>query len=560
MNFLQAPGTPANPPSGINRIALGVFALALLVRIIYISLIAGTGCLAINQDSLTDMESFHGWAVQIQAGDWTGRQEFHPYHPWQRAIATESEWLGWYGPRVFHQDPLYPYLIALVYTVAPAVPMSMIGVQLLLGALTAAGISLLAARLFGTRAALASGLLAALYAPFIFYESLLLRDTLLVTLTTFFLLWLEKTRHRPSPARWTILGAIAGTIYLTKASILLFVIFLAVWLAVTREISSRRKAAALFCAGFIIAVLPAVVRNVAVGAPPLKTTTRGAIEFINGNNPYHRGIGWFDGDDPRVSAYARDVLHRSDARLVSTIAIVLESWRGRLPELAGLQFRKLAYLFAPFEMPNNASFSYFRLNSPVLGAGLPTFWIVSPLAMLGLIVTAPSYRRLAPHYAFLGIGFLVTVAFYVIARFRIPFLPLILVFAGAGALALVELARTRRWSRLLMAVGLVVSLLALNTATTYPDQALVTPQDYVVASRDFAARGELERASAELDAGLEIFSGITPLWISAARLREDLGDFSGAIRAWEEVSKLHPRDAGAEAQIQRLKSKNNTAP
>src|SRR5262249_36335006 len=151
-------------------------------------------------------------------------------------------------------------------------------------------------------------------------------------------------------------------------------------------------------AGFALLLLPAVARNVAVGAPALKTTTRGAIEFINGNNPWHPGTGWFDGDDAPVTDYAREVLVRTKGSLPATTAAVVATWRGRLGDLAALQGRKLAYLLAPFEMPNNASYAYFRANSPILRAGLPTFYVLSPLAALGLLVSLPRWRDFLPHY------------------------------------------------------------------------------------------------------------------------------------------------------------------
>ena len=535
--------------------ALFILGLALAVRLLYGGMIADTGCLAINHDSISDMETFHRWALAIASGDWLGRADFHPYHPWQVGIAPESTWLSWYGPRVFHQDPLYPYFVALVYLFAPREPFSVIVVQFLLGALTSAGVYLLGRRLATERAAFTAGILAAVYGPFLYYESLLLRDTLLVTLTVGFLLTLERVRRAESALGWGSCGAIAGAIYLTKPNILVFLPLLAAWMVWGGEVRRRRAAVSALAIGFVLALTPAVARNVAVGAPPLKTTTRGAIEYINGNNPYHPGIGWFDGDDVRVTGYARDLLSRTHGRLLGTIAEVMRTWRGRYGDFAALQLRKLLYLLAPFEMPNNASYAYFRTNSPVLRAGLPTFYVLSPLAALGLIVSAGNWRRHLPHYLFLLAGGAATVAFYVIARFRIPYVPSLLVFAGIGLDGLLTFGQARKLASLAGGAALVAVLLVVNTATNYQDVELVRPQDYVIASESYAERGDLSRAVAELDRGVAVFREFAPLQVYAGRMRERAGDLDGALRAYQEAQRIDPGLREAAEAIFRLSTR-----
>jgi len=544
--------TAARPRAIRPRAVLVVLVAALLIRAVYALFLADTACLAINDDPITDMEAFHTWASRIAAGDWLGRVDFHPYHPWQRAIGSEAEWLDWYGPHVFHQDPLYPYALAVVYLVAPATAWTVALIQMLLGALTAAGICLLAGRMLGARAGIAAGLLAAFYGPFLFYESLRLRDTLLVSLTTAFLLLIEEARRRRSASWWAAAGAAAGAVYLTKPNVIAFIPLLAAWIFLSRSVPRPGRAAAALLGGMALAIAPAVARNVAVGAPPLKTTTRGAIEFINGNNPYHPGTGWFDGDDARVTAYARDTLRVTRAKLLPTIRVVLDSWRGRMGQLAALQIKKLGFLLAPFEMPNNASYGYFRENSPVLGAGLPTFLVVSPLAALGLLVSARRWRALMPHYIFLAVGAATTVAFYVIARFRIPYMPLVLAFAGAGAAGLAEMAASRRWRQLAAAAGLAGLLLAVNAAFNYPDDDLVRPQDFWVSSRTYASRGETGRALREIEAGLRLFPEMATLWIQSAEVREAMGDPGAALQDWRRARALDPESPRIRRAIERL--------
>ncbi len=545
---------PARSAVPLIRRTAAVFLLALAVRLLYLASISGTGALAINGDPISDMETFHRWALHIVAGDWLGREEFHPYHPWQRGITSEETWKQWYGPRVFHQDPLYPYFVAVIYSVAPRHPLSVIVVQLLLGAAAAAGVFLLASRLVPPRAALVAGVLAALYGPLLFYESLLLRDTLLVFLTTAFLILLEEARRRHALAWWAAAGMAAGAAYLAKPNIAVSLPLLVIWLFASGETARAGRASLALAAGFGLCIAPAVARNLVVGAPPFKTTTRGAIEFLNGNNPYHGGTGWFDGDDPRVTAYAGPILERTRARLLPTIAEVMKSWRGRAGEFLLLQLRKAGYLLAPYEMPNNASFAYFRMKSRVLGAGLPTFYGIAPLALLGLVAMAPAWKRLLPHYLFLASGMAVTVAFYVIARFRTPFLPLILVFAGAGVDYLLQRASARAWKPLAASMLLLVSGLAINTAANYPDRDLVRPQDFWIASEAFAAEGDPLRAAMELEAGVRLIPSSPGLLLECGKAWEAAGEPARALAAYREAHRLEPRSAEVAERIRRIEA------
>lgn len=587
---LTTPSGISYPPPMVRRRAFLVLAIALVVRIVYQIQVAGTACLAINLDPISDMETFHRWALTIAGGDWLGIGDFHPFHPWQEAIASEKTWLAWYGPHVFHQDPLYPYSMALIYLLAPRVPMSVILVQHLLGVLTAVGVYLLGRRLVSELAGLAAGLTAAVYGPFLFYESLLLRDAALVPLTTAFLLCLEEARERQLPRWWLLTGCIAGAIYLTKPNILIFLPLLVAWIllagndrkarrsngAAAPEIASgsgeprcrgRLGSVGALAAGFVIALAPAVARNVIVGAPPLKTTTRGAIEFINGNSPYHPGVGWFDGEDERVTAYAREILTATRLRLLPTIAAVAGTWRENMTGFVSLQLKKLAFLLAPYEMPNNESYAYFRMNVPILRWGAPTFYAISPLAALGLIVTFDRRRRLLPHYLFLIAGGAATVAFYVIGRFRIPYMPLILVFAGAGMAWLIECAGPgdgerrsskdlpaagRRFGKPIAALGLVGALLALNSAASYPDEDQVRPVDFIVAAEAYLSRGETARAVEEIDRGRGIFPEFAPIHADGGRVHERAGDAPGALAAYRQALAIDPSSVEAREGLRRV--------
>jgi hypothetical protein len=561
----KAPATAAPPRRAVHhadpgawRLALALFGAAILVRAAYLAAVHGTACLDINLDPISDMEAFHRWALSIVSGDWLGRSNFHPWHPWQEAVAPRSQWEAWYG-NVFHQEPFYPYLLAVVYSLAPRSPSSMIVLQAILGAAGCAFTGLAARRVAGEGAGLAAGLLAVFYGPFLYYESLLLRDAFLIPLHAL-MLWLvlEAWSRRGADGEtrwWGAAGAVMGLSFLTKASILPFtitLIALAVWRARAGGPRERWRGALAIAGAFCLVASPLVARNVVVGAPWLQTTTRGPIEFINGNNPWHPGIGWFDGDDARVSAYARETLAASGGRLFPTIRRVVGGWSGRSGAFVWLQVRKLGYAFAPFEMPNNASYAYFRSNVGLLRRATVSFLWVAPLAALGALVSWRRAALLVPVYALLALGTATTVAFYVIARFRAPLMPGILLFAGIGAWSLVDWARRRRLAGLSAGAGMVLVLAAVNAAHTYPDGDLIRPQDHIISIASYRARGETERALREAHEGRARFPGFGLFWRESGLLEMALGRTDDARSSLREALSRDPRDAEARSALERL--------
>lgn len=528
----------------MTRILL-IVAIAIAVRGIYLGVVTRTACLAINHDPISDMDTFNRWALTIAGGDWLGRSDFHPFHPWQAAVAPKEQWDAWYG-HTYHQEPFYPYQLALLYTILPPGILTVVVAQMLLGAAGCVFVYLAARRVAPEGAALAAGILSALYGPYLYYESLLLRDSVLIPLHAALLWTVLEARHRSRGRGWWLAaGVLAGMAFLTKASILPFVallVCLVLWERREQVWKRRVTGPALMTAAFLVTFLPCVARNVAVGAAPLKTTTRGPIEFINGNNRWHIGIGWFDGDDRKVSDYARRVLAQADGRLLPTILAVIGDWKGNLKGLLALQARKLGYFLAPFEMPNNASYSYFRIRCPLLRF-LPSFFWVLPLAAAGAVASASRWRDLLPVHLFLVCGVATTVAFYVIARFRAPLMPAAMILAGLGAHALVTTFRDRRAGRGALLLTLIGALFLVEGRTDYPDRALVRPQDFLISIEEFRHRGAMELALHEATEGRAQFPSFPEFPKESGLLYLSLGRRAEGVEALKAALALDPSDA-----------------
>ena len=156
------------------------------------------------------------------------------YHAWAERIVAD----GPGAEPVFHQSPLFPFLVAGVYALVPdhLRPASVTGVQVLLSSAAMALLVPLGRRLFGSTACgVAAALLALLHAPFVFYALKLLPTTLALATQVLGLLALARARGSARAGPAAAAGACWGLAVLARAEMLLFVP-LALWFLLRRHV------------------------------------------------------------------------------------------------------------------------------------------------------------------------------------------------------------------------------------------------------------------------------------------------------------------------------------
>jgi hypothetical protein len=140
----------------------------------------------------------------------------------------------------------------------------------------------------------------------------------------------------------------------------------------------------------------------------------------------------------------------------------LKRW-GNAP-LASLHllFRKLALLTHRAEIPDNQDIEFVRIvAAPALGWGIITFGIVFPLAAVGL-GRVPRTRFWWFLVLSTTLGLLATSLFFVVGRYRVPWVPGLVLLGSAGLVDLARLARLGDWRGIAWragALGLPAALL-----------------------------------------------------------------------------------------------------
>ena len=316
-------------------------------------------------------------------------------------------------------------------------------------------------RFFSRRVGFITGLLLALYAPAIFFDSLVQKsvlDVLFICLT----LWIVSgivTGDARQPWRWWWLGLGIGALGLTRENALVLAAVSLAWILVGRRVAGRVRVAAAgaFVLGLTLVLLPVVLRNNIVGGGGFYvTTSQFGPNFYIGNNPsadgtymplrFGRGAPEYERQD------AIELAERAAGRPL-TPAEVSRYWRDRaldyitsdpwdwLPLLG----RKLALLSNATEsLDTESQETYAEWSTPVrLAAHVGHFGILVPLAAFGVWAAWPQRKRLGILYAMTLAYAVSVVIFYVFARYRFPMVPFLVLFAAAGLASLPRFVRAR---------------------------------------------------------------------------------------------------------------------
>lgn len=447
--------------SAVVLAAVAVFLVALGVRIAYQASYRANVGLDMSELPEVDQKVFRTTAAQIAAGDILLREPVRPYHWWYERIAPAERFAAWYGPGTFHQSPLYSYGLAACFRLFGERTDIVLRLQAVLGALTAVLVLLIAVRFMPLWAATGSGLAMALYAPAVMFDSVLLRAGLVTLLAAGLLLALVRLQEDPGRRRlWAVAGFVFGLSILAKPNIFLFFPVAVIWMGLIARrarVEHPVRCFAIFLIAFAAPLLPAAARNIAVGAPITSLTTRGPYAFVNGNASASTGVGWFAEETQKelLDGQAREILNRTEAGLLDTVLATVATHRDDPLGFVTLQLRKAAALFNAHEVPNNVRFHVLERMVPLLG-WLPAYWLVAPLAAVGLLL-ALRRREMWVLLLFVIVYSTATILFYVIGRFRLPMVPVVMVLAGLGATGLVDAVRRRHWAGIVAGVAVIAA-------------------------------------------------------------------------------------------------------
>jgi 4-amino-4-deoxy-L-arabinose transferase-like glycosyltransferase len=502
----SAPSSASFTSESISRRAtlFGLLiAAATGIRLLYFVQLNGTPVIEMQRWSQTDMHYYDEWAQQIAAGDWLSSNVRVPMHRWHREVAQQYFsthpdaraaltgeiareklaidpeallWSRWMHVPQFYQDPLYAYLIAVTYRTLGRDARYVLLWQAAAGVGSVILICVLARRYFGNAVAAVAGVVAVFYAPLLFYELLLLRDSLIV-FTSLLLIWLTDTALRHGGwGRYAVLGATLSLACLLKSSFLLLDVGIVAGLVVSFR---RRWPQALgplsgLTMGALAAFAPLAARNVMVGVPALSLAQSGPLTFVASNDVSYRPDVGFGINTPLLAAF----LGETDGGWRAAVTGVVRSQSAG--NYAGMVWRKWDRLWHWYEIPNNENFYYVRAQAPLL-SWLPfTFWACAPLGLLGLVLGFKRRHDAWPLYLLVAFSAAPVIIFYVLGRLRLPVVAALIPFAAVTVVEFARALRAQRIARLLVIAGTVMTLVLWTGRPLADDQVLIRMADWIL--------------------------------------------------------------------------------
>ncbi|HXV14149.1 MAG TPA: glycosyltransferase family 39 protein, partial [Candidatus Krumholzibacteria bacterium] len=390
------------------------------------------------------------------------------HHEWALDLVAG----GTPGTDAFFRGPMYPYFLAALYKMSGSSIAFAVFIQHLIGALTAGVVYLTARELFSRSVSLVAGLAVALYWVLVYMEGDLLLETLFIFFNSLTLLFLTMGIRRRRLWLLAAGGFALGIATITRPSVMVFfpAVPLALWLAWKRRPEGRGWVAqsivvAVACA---IPILPVMIRNYAVAKAVVPVGASGGVNFWIGNNPVSDGstaivpgtrADWWGGYEDAIAMAEKDVGKKLKLAEVSDYYFKkgFDYIRGNPSEATAHMAKKFQMFWGAGERANDKYIYFFWHLAKMKYVPLPGFWLVAPLAILGGVLLWRRRSDLSMLYLFVGLYSVGVIAFFVNARFRLPIVPILCLFAAYGGVYVWRAFREKQF-------GLVKALLVVAAA------------------------------------------------------------------------------------------------
>lgn len=519
----------------------------------------------------------------------SGNPEFsHPiYDPeynayWARALAT-GDWTvppGIPDPEIrttpHGRPPGYPWFLTGVYMLFGVNDFAPRIIQMGIGVLNALLLYFIGRKMFGATAGFFAGMFMASYWVFPYFEGLLTYPAVAVFLLLALILTLLQWQDDLKLWRTVLFGMLIGGFALFRPNGLLMMPFLLAWmtwLCRRRRLSFRRTASSLALAvcACVCTLAPPFIRNYIVAGDIVFLSSYGGINLYVGNHPKASlvepripelmeiaGIEhWSCFDYPAIvrglaAAQGKESIKYSEANRYfyrKAFTFIKEDPGRFLRNFA----RKTLLLFGPHEITNDTVMEYDKRYSKVLGK-LPGFPWVLALFLFGLfafMADIPARMRGEQDMTLTAGALLLlifcsyafsVVIYFVAGRYRVPLIPIMLLFAAFGAARLIDCFRHRRCKSALagLAVLMILVPLAHHDFTGYKPSPGTWHLRRAMA---YTAGGNVTRARESYQRALDCGSQSSVIFANLGRLHFENGETQAGIDMYRACLSRNPNNA-----------------
>lgn len=477
-----------------NAAVIFLFLLSLALSMTYFFQAVNSPVMNMHKWDNSDMHFFDAWAKKITSGDWWGQEALHPFHDWHGDFAVEyfrqfpeaaaqysyvaddpaqaetakrSLMNDIYKGKTFHQEPLYTYMIALVYSIFGPHPKWVFFLQILLGAFTTVFVFLTSRHFFGSLTGFVAALFVTLCGSVMVYEMTLLRTTMtnfLMVLVVYLMLRAMTKQHWKE---YALFGFGSGLAFLGQSFLVLFIVPAVIWMYwIKRKDPKTIIHASAWSGAFILILLPLLIRNSTVGVPLFSTASNAAITYIPSNVQQAYPMESFYVHMPTLV----EIYHDTNGKIIPAIVESLKTFDS-LGSFWRVYKDKIGGMFMWYEIPNNMNYYLYREIAPVLKILPVRYLFIAPLGLAGLLIGIWRYRwKIFP----LLLMTLVTIAPLIIAgnmaRYRTPLVIMLCIFAAYFLYEMISWAAAKNWKLFFGSVGLALLAFLFTSSREDPHQ------------------------------------------------------------------------------------------
>jgi Flp pilus assembly protein TadD len=287
----------------------------------------------------------------------------------------------------------------------------------------------------------------------------------------FFLLRL----HLGRPGFWDAFFAAAALALtaLVRENIILLIPVIPLWILKRKEITAKGKKILFFFIGIIVVIAPVTLMNLSATGEFVPITSGGGEVFYIGNSEGADGTykaPEFVRPNPK---YEHEDFRRKAEELTGRKLTRNESssfWYKK-----GLKFitsnpvpymdltvRKFMLFWNFYEHADNQNYYFHRTHSSVLGAPLFHYGIIAPFGFLGLCLAIRRFKKFSLLFWTLLVYMTSVLIVFNFARFRLPAVPILIVFAVFSIYWFVEKAKEKKFVYIGIALYVLVILFIVS--------------------------------------------------------------------------------------------------
>jgi 4-amino-4-deoxy-L-arabinose transferase-like glycosyltransferase/tetratricopeptide (TPR) repeat protein len=324
-------------------------------------------------------------------------------------------------------SPLYKYFLGSIYFLFGRNFYVIYGLQFMMGALGSVLIFLIGKKLFDVRVGLLAFAGFSFYSTEIIYEGIILRAAFITFLAILSFYALIRLRESPTSLMLIACALILSLFFQSRPNTFLclpFVIFYIHKFVFEGWNSEQRvRGWGIFLIPLFLSFIPLLVQCYLVHGKFVFFDSSGPGAFLAGNFIDYPGVGF-------ATNLLTQFQKNHQMENLSPASFIFQQVMSDPVGFLKMIWRKLYFYFNDLEGASNLSIYLYLENSKLLPFLFSHFSLFSSLGIMGIVLAIQARENIFLLHAYLVSLVLSVVIFHVVARFRIPSAPFLILFAA----------------------------------------------------------------------------------------------------------------------------------